>query len=237
MLSCMKTQLKIILTCLPVFASAARAEMTGIPHEVRRVEGWKVHVDKSLLAGEHADLGKTALRVLTYKLYRLTLVMPADKLRRLREVPIYLDRKHPLGPMQYHPSPRWLREHGYDPAMARAVHIPRAAGLVNHARRQDQPWVILHELAHAYHDRVLGFGDERVVNAYERAKSAGLYQKVRHIRGHTGRHYALTNHKEFFAEMTEAYFGCNDFFPFVRGELKHTDPATFDMLSGVWGRR
>ena len=31
------------------------------------------------------------------------------------------------------------------------------------------------------------------------------------------RHYALTNHKEFFAEMSEAYFGMNDFFPFNRG--------------------
>ena len=33
-------------------------------------------------------------------------------------------------------------------------------------------------------------------------------------------HYAATNHKEYFAEATEAYFYKNDFYPFVRGELK-----------------
>jgi hypothetical protein len=29
---------------------------------------------------------------------------------------------------------------------------------------------------------------------------------------------------EFFAEMTEAYFGSNDFYPFVTGELKQAKP-------------
>jgi len=29
---------------------------------------------------------------------------------------------------------------------------------------------------------------------------------------------------EFFAEMTEAYFGSNDFYPFVIGELKQAKP-------------
>ena len=50
------------------------------------------------------------------------------------------------------------------------------------------------------------------------------------------RHYALTNHKEFFAEMTEAYFGVNDFFPFVRAELRRHDEATFLMLQEIWGK-
>ena len=29
---------------------------------------------------------------------------------------------------------------------------------------------------------------------------------------------------EFFAEMTEAYFGSNDFYPFVTSELKQAKP-------------
>ena len=48
------------------------------------------------------------------------------------------------------------------------------------------------------------------------------------------RHYALTNHKEFFAEMTEAYFGVNDFFPFNRAELKEAEPEIHALLSAVW---
>ena len=49
------------------------------------------------------------------------------------------------------------------------------------------------------------------------------------------RHYALTDQKEFFAEMTEAYFGMNDFFPFNRAELMTEEPEIFELLRKVWG--
>jgi hypothetical protein len=48
------------------------------------------------------------------------------------------------------------------------------------------------------------------------------------------RHYALTNHKEFFAAMTEAYFGTNDFFPFNRAELMTAEPEIYDLIRSVW---
>jgi hypothetical protein len=40
---------------------------------------------------------------------------------------------------------------------------------------------------------------------------------------------------EFFAEMTEAYFGVNDFFPFNRAELKEAEPDIYALLADVWG--
>ena len=49
------------------------------------------------------------------------------------------------------------------------------------------------------------------------------------------RHYGLTDHKEFFAEMSEAYFGMNAFFPFNRAELKREEPELFSMLLKIWG--
>ena len=49
------------------------------------------------------------------------------------------------------------------------------------------------------------------------------------------RHYGLTDHKEFFAEMTEAYFGENDFFPFNRAELMTAEPEIFKLLQTIWG--
>jgi hypothetical protein len=45
----------------------------------------------------------------------------------------------------------------------------------------------------------------------------------------------LTNEKEFFAEMTEAYFGHNDFFPFNRAELKQEEPELYELLTKIWG--
>lgn len=49
------------------------------------------------------------------------------------------------------------------------------------------------------------------------------------------KHYALNNSQEYFAETSEAYFGTNDFFPFVRAELKEHDPRGFGLMEKVWG--
>ncbi len=206
-------------------------------HEIKSLEGWQVHVDTRLLGGEHAELGRLAMRILSDKLHRITMIMPPDKLEKLREVPIFLDHNHVLKSMQYHPAVDWLKSNGHDPAMEKAVHIPRAQGLIDHERDQIQPWVVLHELAHAYHDRVLGFDHAPIRQAWEKAMEAGIYKKALHMRGHQTQHYATTNHKEYFAEITEAYFGTNDFYPFVRPELKSHDPEGFAVLESIWGKR
>jgi len=66
-------------------------------------------------------------------------------------------------------------------------------------------------------------------------KESGSYEKVLLYTGQTVKHYGLSNHKEYFAEGTEAYFYRNDFFPFVRAELKLHDPTLHDVLLGIWG--
>jgi hypothetical protein len=60
---------------------------------------------------------------------------------------------------------------------------------------------------------------------------------VLHINGRHIAHYALTNEKEYFAECSEAYFGTNDFYPFVRAELVEVDPGMAKLLEKVWGKR
>jgi len=206
-----------------------------IEHQLRKVEGWTIHVDVRLLNGEHKELGDVALRVLGNKLYEIVTILPEARVADLRAVPIWLDLDHRLAAMQYHPSAGWLEGHGYDPAMAKAVHIPQAERFVCLARTNHQPSVVLHELAHAYHDRVLGFDHRPILDEYRRVVEEGLYESTLHIKGRKTRHYALTDHKEYFAEMTECYFGANDFHPFVRAELKDCDPGTFALLETIWG--
>ena len=94
---------------------------------------------------------------------------------------------------------------------------------------------MLHELAHAYHDQVLGFGDERVKKAFRAARAARTYEDVLAHTGRRVRHYAMTNHKEYFAEATEAYLYRNDFYPFVRAELQQVDPGCHALLEQIWG--
>ena len=137
--------------------------------------------------------------------------------------------------MQYHPNMQWLVENGYSRDLVHCVHIPQGAELLEPRQINVQPWCVLHELAHAYHDQVLGFDDARILDAYAAYKKSGHGESVLLISGGHVRHYALTNHKEFFAEMTESYFGTNDFFPFNRAELMEAEPEIYKLLLDIWG--
>lgn len=201
----------------------------------KTIEGWTVRVDDRLLRAPDDVLGTRALRFLEGKLSDIKVVVPADKVKKLQSVVIVLDLSHgKLSSMQYHPSAGWLKANGYSADLEKCVHIPKAADLPTKRSINEQPWVILHELSHAYHDQVLGFDEPRIKEAYEKYKKSGRGDKTLLFNGKRVQHYALTTPMEFFAEMTEAYFGVNDFFPFTRGELKESEPEIFDLLSIIW---
>ena len=195
-------------------------------YDVRALEGWTVRVNK--------ELGDTpALGLLGEKLREVARLVPAGPLARLREVPIWLGVDDYIEKRAcYHPSADWLKGKGLNPEKAKAVEIGCAAEFLKSVR--DQPMMIVHELAHAYHDRVLGFEHAEIREAFKKAKEAGIYDKVLRCSGKREKAYAVSNHHEYFAEATEAFFGQNDFYPFVRAELREHDPALFAILEKVW---
>jgi dipeptidyl-peptidase-4 len=203
---------------------------------VRKIEGWTVHVQPSLIDGEHKAVGQRALKLLKNHLTRISILLPSEHLARMQKLEIWLEHKHPeLGNMQYHPDVGWLKDRGYDARLVKKVHIPQANHLFSRHTMVKQPWVILHELAHAYHDQHLGFDDPDILKAYQAVKKAGIYENVLLYNGQKTKHYALTDHKEYFAESTEAYLGRNDFYPFVRAELKRHDPRMHALMKKIWG--
>jgi hypothetical protein len=207
-----------------------------VAHQSRQIEGWTVRIDERLLSGPDAELGERVLKALSARLVAIDLVLAGEPLTKLREVPIQLDLTHgDLRAAQYHPSAGWLKSNGYSEALAKCVHIPDAARLLSRFDNHRMPWVILHELAHAYHDRVLGFENPRIAAVWEKFKANSGDGLVLMSNGQRRRHYGLTNAKEFFAEMTEAYLGSNDFFPFVAGEMKESQPETFALMAEIWG--
>jgi alpha-galactosidase len=193
------------------------------------LEGWTIKVHRSLLEGEE---GTKALKLLGTRLADVARVVPPKALEELRKVPIWLGGVD--AGAQYHPDRGWLEKNGWNPGKAKAVDLGNAATFVKEVRRQ--PFMVLHELAHAYHDRVLGFGHEGVRAAYDAAVKAGRYESVLFWDGKKVKHYALKDAKEYFAEGTEAYFGTNDFYPFVRAELREHDPGLLEVLEAVWGK-
>lgn len=204
-------------------------------YTVKMIEGWTVRVDDRLFAAPDEETGRKALRFLEAKLSEIKLVVPADKVKTLQAVTIVLDLNNgDLGPMQYHPGKDWLKSKGHPVELHRCVHLPRAKDVATVRNTREQPWVILHELAHAYHDQVLGFDEPRVKEAFEKYKKSGRGDKTLLYDGRRVKHYGLTNQMEFFAEMTESYFGSNDFFPFNRAEMKESEPEIFELMSTIW---
>jgi hypothetical protein len=203
-------------------------------YDKRSLEGWSVRVNKQLL-GEQAELGAAALRLLEVKLYDVRRAVPAKALPKLQKVPIWLGVDDGHAPCaEYHPSEEFLRSHGYNPAKAKAVEIGNAQRFVEWSKTQ--PSMVLHELAHAYHDQVLDFDHAAVKAAYQRAVESKQYDSVLHASGRKQKAYALVNDREYFAEASEAYFGTNDFYPFVRSELKEHDLGMFKLLEELWGK-
>ena len=71
-------------------------------------------------------------------------------------------------------------------------------------------------------------------NAWTGSAVECAFARLDDVLGRRVKHYALTDHKEFFAEMTEAYFGSNDFSPFNRAELKDAEPDVYELMKYVW---
>lgn len=206
---------------------------------IQEIEGWTVYVEPTLLpGGKQGDLGARALSMLQNHLERIAILLPPEQLKEMRSCEIWLEYDHPsLGNMQYHPSEEWLVDNGHDPRLTKKVHITKAEDLLSRQQMLKHPAVILHELAHAYHDLILGFDEPRILKAYHEAMNEGIYEKCLLYTGDYVKHYGCTNHKEYFAESTEAYFYHNDFYPFVAAELREHDPRAFALMVEIWGPR
>lgn len=205
-------------------------------HTMRNLEGWKVRVDDRLLKGDSMAVGERALKLLDARLVAITVVVPEVPLAKLRAVTLELDLDYgALASMQYHPGADWLKDNGYNADLVKCVHIPKADRFLSPFENHRMPWAVLHELAHAYHDQVLGFDEPRITAAWKKFCDSGKYTSVMTSTGQMREHYGLTNPREFFAEMTESYFGSNDFYPFVAGELKQAEPEIFSLMAEIWG--
>lgn len=225
----------ILLGATAAAAAAATGFVPTSQYGTRRVQGWTVRVNRDLLAPE-SRVGAEALKLLDRKLADIKAQVPAPAVARLQKVMIWLGVRDGHAPCaEYHPSREWLAENGYNPEKARCVEIGSAERFLDWSK--SQPAMILHELAHAYHHQFLGYDYAPIKDAYRKAVESKRYESVARNNGKTERAYALTDEKEYFAEVTEAFFHRNDFYPFDREELQKHDPDAAAMLRAAWGVR
>lgn len=217
-----------------IYLLAASAVVPG--YSEVKLAGWTLEVEPALVR-QHPKLWAGVLGEVRRQLEAINRVVPDAPLTKLHEVPIWIHLTSPETQcMAYHPAAGWLIEHKMDGRMAHGVEIGNATNFLSWT--YEQPWMMLHELAHAYHYLALPQAENNsdVKAAFEAAMGAHRYDNVRHWDGKMVKAYATTNPMEYFAETTEAYFGSNDFYPFVRGELESADPDGFALMQKVWGK-
>jgi len=212
------------------FRHAATSE-----YVMKRVDGFTVLISPASKADE-ATLAPVLPR-LAQNLEDIGKTIPKAAFRKLHAVKFWLEHDNPDTPgMVFHPDAGWLKEHGYNVDKVDNVEIGNLAHFISwHAQ---QPWMVLHELSHAWEFRFMNEASRKELDAaFATAQNSVKYESVEHWDGKKRRAYALTNAHEYFAEISEAYFGKNDFFPFTREDLKAFDPQGYALVEHAWGIR
>ena len=201
-------------------------------YTTKTIQGWKVLVNNELLTKD-ADLSQKVLEQLEHQLYQVIRVVPAEPLKELQKVQVWVEYDAPKHQcMCYHPNRQWLIDNDFNPDKTRSIEIANAKNFLSWTIHQ--PWMVMHELAHSYHHQVLGYDNAQIKEAYQGAVESKKYDSVLHIQGQSKRAYALNNDQEYFAECSEAFLGTNDFYPFVRSELQQHDPQMHELLKELW---
>lgn len=233
-----RIHLRSLLEAQLIASNDPRIKIEGFAS--RQIEGWRVLVSEKLLESKAAST-KKALAILKEQLIDLPQRVPAQAVHHLRQVPLWFSPVYENygSRAEYHPGRDWLEEEGRYPLMAKGVEFSMTDEMEPEIRRM--PLLTLHELAHAYHDQIFGFDDPKIKAAFERARDAGIYDAVKRTRGIPGqaytteKAYAMSNQMEYFAEVSEAFFGRNDWYPFNYIELKAHDPTALPLLAHTWG--
>ena len=201
----------------------------------KKIRGFTLLVHPAVM--RDGEVASQAFAELESQIDRIAAVLPEHLLAKLQEARIWIEwRQREDTASQFHPARAWLLQHGYNPDKAGDIEICDVRNWVAWSR-QDQPFSLLHELAHAYHFRVLGERAALIDHAYAHAMAAGLYNAVPYVHGGLRQAHAAKNAAEYFAELTEAYFGVNDFYPFTRADLRRNDPLGYRIVEELWSNR
>ncbi len=216
-----------------------RSEFAG--YQTMTASGFRVLVNDAVVA--HPAESAAVQAAVRTQLAEIERLFGPERLVRLKSgVRIWIEweqrdsARRPRGPAEFHPYRDWLAANGYLVAKENGLEINDTRMFLAAANGQ-QPFAMMHELAHAYDFLVLGAEQGAIQQAYAAALASGRYASVWRMGDNSRpqRAYALADRREYFSELTEAYLGMNDFFPHVREQLQETDPQGYALMVRVWG--
>lgn len=174
----------------------------------------------------------------------------------------------------FHPGRDWLLEHKMNPDKCGQVEFYNVTNYSNHRKLWGTGGIILHEFCHAYHNKHLpdGYNNKEIIECYQAAMDEGLYDNCNYHSCYVGlqsdatlspfgepqtpvqpdyeikstKHYACSNHMEYFAELSVAFLASpedgdlpqeeyNKWYPHNAKQLKEHDPRAYTLLEKLWG--
>jgi hypothetical protein len=226
--------LLLALLAAPALAQAPKkgplGEVKG--YEWRRVAEFDVYVNKDVFAADTSMFERKPMDVLELELKAAVSVMSKKAAAVLQRLVIWVEWDDTKALTNGRPGAAVAvyyggHQAGLNPARVKTITVLRMKSLTaEHQPKTDSGrCVLLHELAHAVHDRDLGVDHPGIKAAYAQAMDRKLYDKTQ---------YAFTNESEFFAELTCAYFNQLHYYPNTRADLKWHDKFTHDTLDKIW---
>lgn len=208
-------------------------------------EGFKFKIREEVYASSAAQ---DAIAHLKEDLTEINGLIPESALKVMKKNPIWLEKDLTDGAAWYHANQAWLEEQSRTDSryMTAKWHCVELCNYVHYVSwsDQNQPYMVLHELCHLYHDQGLpgGFENPEIKAAYNHAKSSGMYKNTPYRLDKNTKYnidvaYAMNDQMEYFSEICEAYWGENDYYPFNYDDLKEYDPQGFAVMEKVWGKR
>lgn len=224
------------LCILFIYSHWANAAISG--YKTVKIAGFTVHISDQAIT--HKDEIKAGISLLKNRLTIISRMKVSDETKsKLKSVPIFVEWNLGNAWAMYHPSRDWLIQNGYIPEKAKSVEITNLKNFIDWTKL-NQPHILTHELSHAYMDQFLTKQEqESIKSVYQKALSDGLYESVEYTPGGNmvkvhKKAYALTNELEYFAEISEAYLGKNDFYPYTRKELQNYDSLGYVLMKSIW---
>ena len=212
--------------------------------------GWPVRVEKNWHGGN-----QKLKHLFDEHLRTATKFLPPHAREGLKKnTPFFINKSQSYGPavcpvkgrgMCFHPDDSWLEQNGMCKDKVECIEVYRCQEYETDCDQWGPGGVLLHELCHAYHWKMVpgGYDNSEIKKCYQLAMREGLYNrvKVHGSQGPTGRAYACENEMEYFAELSVAFLAGQDkdveynkWQPFNRHELKIFDPRAFKLLQRIW---
>ena len=214
----------LMITFLFIHAANANDKINK-NYQQLNIHGWRVFISNDVV--QDKPLYSQITEQVNLDLKAIINTLPDWSLEYLRETPIFFEKQMPppLGSNFFFNGSKRLSakyniQHTYGGVIAGST-------LSYLAVKGIHPWQLLHELSHAYHQFTIRHSYMPIQQSYQNAMEKDLHR--------FGSEKSRKNFHEYFATLTEKYFGKSALFPHNRDQLAKHDPVGYCAIVKAWG--